>query len=199
MFFFVLAAAALLLTVTTQNAQAQSTSETPKIEVGVHYTFLRTSDGPTGVGNTNDSGVGGRVTYNLSDGLSLEGEVNQFPQGRRFNLNNGGISLDNKKTEGLFGVKYGLRTEKLGIFGKVRPGFLRFTEGNPSGAGLGTNTNFALDFGGVFELYPSRSIAVRFDLGDTVIRYNSSILDALGIGSFTTNNLQISSGVAFRF
>src|SRR5262249_35817172 len=134
-----------------------------------------------------------------SDGLGIEGEVTQFPQGGRLNINNAGLTTDNKKTLGLFGAKYGMRTEKLGIFGKVRPGFLRFSEGNPSGLGLGSNTHFALDFGGVFELYPSRLIALRFDVGDTIIRYNSSALDAAGIGSFTTNNLQISSGISLRF
>jgi hypothetical protein len=35
MFLFVLAAAALLLMVPAQNAQAQS--ETPKVEIGMHY------------------------------------------------------------------------------------------------------------------------------------------------------------------
>src|SRR5262249_27617986 len=109
MFFFALATAALLLTVTAQNAQAQSSSETPKVEFGIQYTFLRTSDAGTGIGSSNDSGVGGRVTYNVSDGLALEGEINQFPQAGRFNLNNL-ISIDNKKTQGLFGVKYGMRS-----------------------------------------------------------------------------------------
>jgi hypothetical protein len=199
-FFFVLAAAALLLTITTQNAQAQASSETPKVEFGVHYTFLRTN-GAGLTDSTSDSGVGGRVTYNVSDGLGLEAEITQFPQGGRFNINNLGGTIDNKKTLGLFGAKYGMRSEKLGIFGKIRPGFLRFSNGNPnlSPVTLGSDTHFALDFGGVFELYPSRLVALRFDVGDTIIRYNSSTLDAAGIGSFTTNNLQISTGVSLRF
>jgi hypothetical protein len=181
MFFMVLAAAALLLTVTAQNAQAQS-SETPKMEIGVQYTFLRFRD--FGI---NDNGVGTRVTYNLADTISIEGEYNYFPKSQP-NLATL-TATDSHRSQGLFGVKYGMRSEKFGIFGKLRPGFVRFGEG--SGGLAPSATEFALDFGGVFEYYPSRAVAFRVDLGDTVIRFG-------GLG-FNSNNLQVSTGVAFRF
>src|SRR5262245_50879073 len=117
MFFFVLAAAALLLMVPTQNAQAQSQSETPKVEVGAHYTFLRIRDFGLGLGGASDSGVGGRITLNLADSFGIDGELNFFPQ-ERVNFSNVS-SLDSKRTQGLFGVKYGMRSEKAGIFGKI--------------------------------------------------------------------------------
>jgi hypothetical protein len=180
MFFFVLAAAALLLMVPAQNAQAQSGSETPKVEIGAHYTLLRFRDF-----DTTDSGVGGRVTFNLADNIGLEGELNFSPF----------LFIDSTRTQGLFGVKTGLRSEKAGIFGKFRPGFVRFGE-NAVLPGQ-SFTQFALDFGGVFELYPSRSVALRFDVGDTVIRFGSNFT-ADG-STFYSNNLQISTGVAFRF
>src|SRR5215510_13512701 len=147
MFFFVLAAAALLLMVPAQNAQAQSGSETPKVEIGAHYTLLRFRDF-----DVTASGVGGRVTFNLSVNIGLEGELNVFPQKRSNSLTVFPLFVDSSRTQGLFGVKTGLRSEKAGIFGKFRPGFVRFGD---SGVvpGLGF-TQFALDFGGVFELYP---------------------------------------------
>jgi Outer membrane protein beta-barrel domain len=190
MFFFVLAAAALLLIAPAQNAQAQS--ETPKVEVGAHYTLLRLRDF-----DTTDSGVGGRMTFNITDGFALEGELNVFPE-KRINFANP-FYVDSRRTQGLFGVKYGMRSEKAGIFGKLRPGFVHFGEGtvDPAIAFLvpvpptASSTEFALDIGGVFELYPSRPVALRFDVGDTIIRYG-------GLG-FTSHNLQISAGVAFRF
>jgi hypothetical protein len=187
MFFFVLAAAALLLMVPAQNAQAQS--ETPKVEIGAHYTLLRFRD----FGVT-DSGVGGRVTFNLTDSVGIEGELNVFPQKRSNDLTVFPLFIDSTRTQGLFGVKTGLRSEKAGIFGKFRPGFVRFGD---SGVvpGLGF-TQFALDFGGVFELYPSRHVALRFDVGDTVIRFSNPSLVSDTVYS---NNLQISTGVAFRF
>jgi hypothetical protein len=188
MFFFVLAAAALLLMVPAQNAQAQS-SETPKVEVGAHYTLLRLRDF-----DITDNGVGGRVTFNLADSFGLEGELNFFPQ-RRDNFANL-TSSDGRRTQGLFGAKYGMRSERAGIFGKLRPGFIRFGEGTSViGTTTPSETAFALDFGGVFELYPSRSVALRFDVGDTVIRFSNPVF----VDTFYSHNLQISTGVAFRF
>ena len=190
MFYFVLAAAALLLMVPTQNAQAQSQSETPKVEIGAHYTLLRFRDF-----SVTDSGVGGRVTYNISDNIGIEGELNVFPQKRSNDLTLFPLFIDSSRTQGLFGVKTGLRSEKAGIFGKFRPGFVRFGESGVLGVGQ-SFTQFALDIGGVFELYPSRSVALRFDVGDTVIRFGSNFT---GGDTFYSNNLQISTGVAFRF
>ena len=189
MFYFVLAAAALLLMIPTQNAQAQGQSETPKVEIGAHYTLLRFRDF-----SVTDSGVGGRVTFNLTDNIGIEGELNFFPQKRSNSLTVFPLFVDSTRTQGLFGVKTGLRSEKAGIFGKFRPGFVRFGD---SGVvpGLGF-TQFALDFGGVFELYPTRSVALRFDVGDTVIRITNPNLVS---NTFYSNNLQISTGVAFRF
>ena len=187
MFFFVLAAAALLLMVPAQNAQAQS--ETPKVEIGAQYTLLRFRDF-----SITDSGVGGRVTFNLTDNIGIEGELNVFPQKRTNSLTIFPIFIDSTRTQGLFGVKTGLRSEKLGIFGKFRPGFVHFGQ---NGVVPGQSfTQFALDVGGVFELYPSRSVALRFDVGDSVIRFGSNFT---GGSAFYSNNLQISSGVAFRF
>jgi hypothetical protein len=187
MFFFVMAAIALLLMVPSQNAQAQSRSEAPKVEVGVQYTFLRLRDF-----DTNTSGVGGRVTYNVTDNISVEGEMNFFPQ-KFVNFSTlDPTSTDSQRTQGLFGVKYGMRSEKAGIFGKIRPGFVHFGEGTSVLGGTSPGaTEFALDIGGVFELYASRHLALRFDVGDTIIRFGN-----LG---FTSHNLQITPSVAFRF
>ena len=189
MFFFVLAAAALLLMVPAQNAQAQS--ETPKVEVGAHYTLLRFRDF-----DITDNGVGGRITFNLSDNFGVEGELNYFGQKRSSDspLTTFPLFVDSSRTQGLFGAKTGIRSEKAGIFGKFRPGFVRFGE---SGVIPGQSfTQFALDIGGVFELYPARNVALRFDIGDTIVRFGSNFT---GGDAFYSNNLQISTGIAFRF
>ena len=195
-FLFVLVTAAALLMVPAQNAQAQSTSETPKVEFGAQYTFLRLNHF-----DTNTSGVGARVTYNVTDNFGIEGEANFFPE-RLANFATPQLppffSVNSRRAQGLFGVKYGMRSEKLGIFGKIRPGFMYFSPGEAGASSsksalprLPSATEFALDFGGVLELYPSRHVALRFDVGDTVIRFG-------GLGR-TTHNLQITPGVAFRF
>ncbi len=187
MLFFVLAAAALLLMVPAQNAQAQS--ETPKVEIGAHYTHLRLPDFETG-----DHGVGLRLTLNVTDSFGIEGEFSSFPRGRDNLAAPTGFSGVSQRTLALFGMKYGMRSERAGIFGKIRPGFMHFGENSldiPFTPPIPTTTEFALDIGGVFELYPSRRVAFRFDVGDTIIRFG-------GLG-FTSHNLQITTGIAVRF
>jgi hypothetical protein len=190
MFFLGLAAAVSLLATT---AHAQSRSETPKVEIGAHYTALRISG--FGGNDATDSGVGGRVTYNINSKVGIEGEYNFFPEGR---LNFATLStvLDSNRTQGLFGVKYAIaRSNSAALFVKGRPGFLRFSQGTPANGTSSSATQFAFDYGGVIELYPARAFALRFDVGDTVIRYDNPVFP----NPFFTHNLQISTGVALRF
>ncbi len=190
---FALFTAVLLILAGAQTAFAQ---EVPKIEIGAHYTMLRFSDF-----DTNDSGVGARVTFNLTDNLAIDGEYNFFPTKRRHFVD--GFYLDSRRYQGLLGVKAGVRGDKVGVFGKLRPGFVHFGEGTLDPTiltilpvpGTFKSTQFALDAGGVFELYPSRSTVLRFDVGDTIIRFNEDG----GRPKFTSHNLQISLGAGLRF
>jgi hypothetical protein len=121
-------------------------------------------------------------------------------------------------TEGLFGLKAGIRKKPFGIFGKFRPGFEssghavipRFLNGdgpdrqNPFGFEQIRATQFALDMGGVVELYPSRRTIIRFDLGDTMVRYPHLQFTSFPAGTtlFETgysHKVQFSAGVGFRF
>ena len=82
-------------------------------------------------------------------------------------------------------MKAGKRFEKFGVFGKARPGFVRFKRGNYvfGSGGCPTvfppplaclqpvaRTNFAVDLGGVIEFYPTKHTIIRFDAGDTIVR-----------------------------
>ena len=69
-------------------------------------------------GRETEPGFGGRFGYNFSRYLTLEAEGNFFPRDRELE---GG-----RKTQGLFGAKVGKRMDRVGIFGKARPGFIRF-------------------------------------------------------------------------
>jgi hypothetical protein len=193
MFFLGMAVAASLLAAPAPNALAQSQSETPKVEIGAHYTLLRISG--FGGSDATDNGVGGRITFNINDKVGIEGEYNFFPEGR-LNFANLSTVLDSNRTQGLFGVKYAIaRSNSAGIFVKGRPGFMRFSQGTPAAGTSSNETQFAFDYGGIVELYPSRAIALRFDVGDTVIRYDNPVF----ANPFFTHNLQISTGVALRF
>lgn len=202
-------ATALLFIFVGSSALAQS-GETQKFEVGAQFSLLnidRTS------GRANEPGVGGRFTYNVTANLALEAELNFFPgddNGSNTNEQGGRI------TEGLFGLKAGKRFEKFGIFGKFRPGFvsfghafiardIRLINADPfAPSNDGRLTHFATDVGGVVEFYPSRRTIMRFDLGDTIIRYGQqNFIGFFGQSSpnpgFTRHNLQFGAGVSFRF
>ncbi|HKQ52527.1 MAG TPA: hypothetical protein VJT74_09170 [Pyrinomonadaceae bacterium] len=201
------------LLLTGKSILAQST-ETPRLEIGAHFTAL-------GFSRDFEPGVGGRLTYNLTETFAVEAEGNFFPRDRFHGLRAGGRAV-----QGLFGVKVGKRYKRFGIFGKARPGFISFSEGiselvpddsvfdpqAPLNFRTRRLTHFAADLGGVLEIYPSRRVLLRIDAGDTIIRYGNTTVNTFQlipgdpfvpepftIPGDTKHNLQLSAGVSFRF
>jgi hypothetical protein len=147
-----------------------------------------------------DPGFGARFTYNVTNNLALEAEGNFFP-GRHFpsegsfftRLNDDPGVPGGHIYQGQFGVKAGKRFKRIGLFLKLRPGFVTFTTVsqladlrlktfiNPSTGRevqlenaefrFGKATYLSTDVGGVVEFYPSRRMVTRLDVGDTIIRY----------------------------
>jgi hypothetical protein len=169
---------------------------------------------PFGGFRRNNYGFGGRLGYNITHYLAVEGEVNFFP------AKSG--TIGGQMTEFLAGVKAGARGEHWGLFGKVRPGLMHFGFGDsnctirtPTGTIIGSHpclnstNDFALDVGGVLEAYPSSGSIIRLDVGNTLINMgtrNGSIFQntlngtlPAATGTVTTNNLQVSLGAGFRF
>ncbi|HLL76335.1 MAG TPA: outer membrane beta-barrel protein [Pyrinomonadaceae bacterium] len=175
-----------------------------------------------------EPGVGARFGYGVNRHLTLEAEANFFPRDRdEFDPDFTG----GRKVQALFGVKAGQRYESAGVFAKARAGFVHFGRGNlrprqgvacilvvppPLGCYEGTGrTDFAVDLGGVFELYPSKKTIVRFDVGDTILRAGDHLVPVIvnppsgtsfparavvaGAPAETTHNLQASVGLGFRF
>jgi len=211
---------ALIIICTPARAQKTTQQDSPArkrrsstVEVGAQFSSLTL----TAPGVRREVGVGGRVTYNLTDNVAVEGEANYFPSGSTRGFDPGGSIL-----QGQFGVKAGKRWEKFGLFAKARPGFVSF-DGTFAPRISGTTTingrqfpiydvdrivratHFSMDLGGVVEVYPSRRVIVRFDAGDTMIRYGPhDVLDFSQTPEFfrapsrTTHNFQLSSGVSIR-
>ena len=212
LFTFKALAFALLACASTARAQEQ---DAPKFEIGVQYTSLSINL-PGFRGTDVAPGVGARVTYNLNDYFAVEAEGNIFPAVTQTDYTTGG---DPQQMQ--FGVKVGKRWKRFGVFAKVRPGFVSFTETlapvQVESGGVPVfsfdrerKTHFSMDVGGVLEFYPSRRMLVRFDAGDTIIRYGEHAelqpspfpFGASGIGpapSETTHSFQFTAGVGFRF
>ena len=189
-------------------------SDMPKIEISAQFSLLNI-DRVRVDGNeirlfagVTEPGFGARFTYNITKRLGLEAEGNFFPkQGHDKGSTN---LVGGRITQGLFGAKVGKRFEKLGIFGKARPGFVSYSnailtrDARITTFQFGRLTHLAFDLGGVVELYPSRRTVVRFDVGDTIVRYGKQTSvdifgQQIGDAPFTRHNLQFSAGVGIRF
>jgi hypothetical protein len=211
--FFVLVTLFVCLLINSGGACAQSPSQAndpPRYEVGVHFSALTLT--PSDAYRT-EVGFGGRFTFNLNRNVALEAETALFPNSGR----SGELRADGNAVEGLFGVKAGKRWQKFGVFAKARPGLISFSQGRlvadpnfVTGGLFGFRqeraTHFATDLGGVIELYVSRRLMTRFDVGDTIIRYGSQTVGnafpppaAFTIQSETRHNLQVNAGIGFRF
>jgi len=168
-------------------------TETRKTEIGVQTTALL-----SGRRFNPGVGVGGRLTYNLTDYVAVEGELNYFPYQPNFNRV---FAEGDDRLLGLFGVKTGFRQRRFGVFFKARPGFMLTDKysfqcsAQTSMQCLRGKTQFAMELGGVVEAYPSQRFLFRVDAGSTLVRLD--LFDS-GYGPLK-GNVQISAGVGYRF
>lgn len=196
--------AAALLSAPPALAQAQGS----RFEIGAQFAALRLDN----LDATN-AGLGGRLGYDLSPWLAIEGELNWFPNDRAevrssvadLNIR---VAYSRRRFEGFAGPKIGLRRERFGVFGTVQPGFARLTDRGVNCLGADCarilfllaqpdyRTEFAMNAGGVFELYPTPGIVARVDLGTTMIRHRSF---APPCGDCTSRNFSTRVGIGFRF
>lgn len=210
------------------SVRAAAQEEVPRFEIGGQFSLLSRNKptpifpSPTIIPDDFDhetrAGFGARFSYNLTDYLAVEAEGNFFPKSGDSDLS----VPDGHIYQGQFGVKAGKRFSKVGIFAKVRPGFVgfsrvsqltgtrtvtflnqQFTVGDFR---IGKETYFSTDVGGVLEVYLSPRIMARFDIGDTIIRYGTFRREGLSLSQAilerpaeTRHNLQFSVGVGFRF
>jgi hypothetical protein len=177
-----------------------------RLETGLFFTyaFLEEIGSNDHAAGTSTAGLGGRVSWRLFPFVDAEGELAVHPT----------AGVSGYKVQGFAGAKVGARFNRVGLFAKVRPGFLYFSKdpfgvarsGAPFPATQWAHSlEPAMDVGGVFEYYASNGVVVRFDLADTIVRYDPrrvfvSQREPLGeVGGFTTRNRQWSLGVGKRF
>ena len=180
---FVVSVLAVVFLIATTDASAQTSA-------GVHYSAL-VNDYP----RETWSGIGGFLTYtpgllglDLSSTVFVPGDVG----GRAWQL--------------LAGPRVGGIQRSVGLYGRVRPGFIHFSERffkpeivciaifpTPE-ACLADATNVALDLGFTIEAFPSPRAVLRLDIGDTMTRYD---LDEQG--TKWMHGLQFVAGAGIRF
>lgn len=200
---------------------ARAQDDLQRWEAGAHYSVIGFNNDSRvagfGPGAESESypaasGFGGRLGYNVSPHVGVEAEVNYFPRDRFLE---GG-----RKVQGLFGVRVGKRYEGVGVYAKARPGFLHLSRGDfrqrtdiiciapfPGCFESEPTTSFAFDAGAVVEVFPSKHTFVRFDAGDTMVRFGqrrapvraSNSVFIITVEGETTHNFQGGVGFGFRF
>ncbi|HEV3375500.1 MAG TPA: hypothetical protein VG051_07325 [Candidatus Acidoferrum sp.] len=189
------------------------TEVSSRLEFGPQFTTLIVQRESSLDGVRTEPGIGGFASYNFFPFFDADAAVNFFPHGTK----SSGVHDGGDIFQGLFGIKGGIRRDRLGIFGKVRPGFNSYSQAltgvSQVSAGppplfknlFDRSTNFVLDLGGVVELYPTRHTTLRFDLGDTHIYYaTKSFVPAAGNvisvpGGQRLHSIELSVGYAWRF
>ncbi len=209
--------ASILILLIQSNALSQTPSDDPpRYEIAAEFTALNREQ----FGRAkSEPGAGVRFTFNFNKTFAIEGATHaSFNE--CFDCTERGRVFD------LFGgVKAGKRFKTWGVFAKVRPGVVNYTQGVlnivPSGTGgpfpftvepKGVD-HFALDAGAVVEFYPSRRLVTRFDFGDTLIHFSKRTTNGVSYDpttmtytlipfttpARTTHNFQFIASFGFRF
>jgi hypothetical protein len=156
-----------------------------------------------------EPGVGGYASYRFYGVFYLDGDLLYFPRGTASSgPHDGGTIL-----QGTFGLKGGIRRNRFGFFGKVRPGFNSYSaaltaiDTTPSSSTTYTYaraSNFVLDLGGILEFYPSARSTLRIEVGDTHLFFGTRNVDVDGItepggGGKLQHSIQFIFGYGWRF
>jgi hypothetical protein len=186
------------------SVEPQPQRETGKFEIGAQFATLHLIENAT-FELRSEPGFGGRFTYNFNKYFAADSEVDYFPR----NPHVGGSQDGGKILEGLIGVKAGIRQRRVGAFVKARPGLLSFGRTAQDFSQLPTVpitrlTHFALDLGGVVEVYTPKRTFLRFDLGNTLVVVRETTVTrtdgttAIAPGH-AQNTMSMSTGFGFRF
>jgi hypothetical protein len=194
----------VVLCMSSPDGYAQENRES--YEIAGHFSLLLDRDT---IADTQKplAGGGGTFTYFPLKYMGLEAEYSLYPE-REFIQQplpgTIGMAVKNLTTNyngpqhtAFFGIKAGMRTKKIGIFIKARPGFAVFHpvyDCIPVADILDPGVivmnqcsethkkEFALDFGGVIEGYLPHHTFVRFDAGDTYLKYGKTVMLFSGSG-----------------
>lgn len=152
------------------------------------------------------------ASWNFSRHLSWDSELIHSEPMRFEGDEYAALQAGGRSFEALTGLKLGLRRDHMGYFAKLRGGTITFGETERALTQLsngnvelnrGMFTDFVLDVGGVYEIYPSRHTILRFDAGSATIFYPSKAISSLGQSIYAPSSshtgLLLSFGGGVRF
>lgn len=181
----------LLILGVAANAQEVAT---PKIEVGLNYSYLRMNPGGS-LPAYNANGGFGTVQYNFNKSFGIVADL-----GANYVGNVNGLQIGNTSFEYLFGPRFTWRHSRFSPYVQTLFGGERFSNGfNPASSTplLGTSqNNFAAAFGGGVDVTVTDHIAVKPIQVDYLMTQFSP---GMGSPNNVSNNLRYSTGIVFRF
>jgi len=155
-----------------------------------------------------DFGLGARFSWNPVQLAGLESEINFYPKDLPSE-----VPFSRGRIEGLFGATVGPRFGTLRPFAKARAGFLSFRAATepfacvlifppPLSCQLGDRTLLDYELGGGLELFPSRGLFLRVEVGDRAVHYPGPARDRDGTlheDAFFGHDLRFAAGAGLRF
>lgn len=171
LFIFIKVIAAICLLGALGVAQSSSSSDIKRYEIGglrradadtVLEILHRSDPAPSSakVAKLTELGLGGRFGVNITKNIDVEVEANIFPEDKQRDTRIGVpvtvLEPGGRKFQMLFGPRMGLRFSKFGVFGKVRPGFIRVDRYEAIDEIFKTPGNLA-----ILSRYPKRSHVLK--------------------------------------
>ena len=200
-------AVVLVLACTVAGVAPSYAQDERRLEIGGQVSTLRLSEF-----DTTDVGIGVQAGWRFNRLLAVDGALSWFP-----GSDDEGVARIERqhKVLGVAGVRAGVQSGPLEVFGRVRPGVLRFaSEDNvacilifppPLACQvLGGYTAFVTEIGGGVRmaLGTERRTFVSFDVGDLLVRYDREALRPGGgitEDGFLSHNLTAGIGFGWRF
>jgi len=181
-----------------QFAQCQTAAS--RFEVGGQYTYFHQQHGFF----VDNNMLGGRVDIRVARFVWVSSQVDvglkDYPPPYVSSASGGRLIV------GSFGAKVGKEKRRVGLFGEARGGFLSWSDvltflEPPSGIAFGRLTRPILYLGGASEFYAGKRIGFRISAGDAICHYPKVTIvpGEPKAHGFTANNVQVSTGVFYRF
>lgn len=175
-----------------------------RFELGVQM-----SSAISGQFDSNDVGIGGRLSWQPVPGIGIESELNLYPGDFPDRP-----SFSRARVEGLFGITAGPAFDRVRPFARLRSGFLSIRAAPhpyaciliyppPLSCELAAGRTLPIiDIGGGVELFATRIVFVRIDVGDRVLRYPAPVFDndrTRRDDPFLGHDFRFAAGTGLRF